>query len=200
MTRSAIALDLAAVRITGPMASCTILGQRLFRNDRRVTRITGNLRMRLAQGKFGAVSVIVGDRLPLLIVVAIVTFLPETPGVRIVCLVTAVAILWDLILVVAASVTRKTINIRVHPKQRVAGFLQVIVFCALPSVGEVALAAVIAARAAMLIVGRVTTDTRFRSLLVVPTHVTGIAQNGAMSACQFEVGLVVVELPARPTR
>ena len=103
VTGFATARELASMGIVSPMASRTVLRQRLFGNNRGVTGMASDLGMRLPQWEFRLGRVIVIDRMPLLIVVAVVALFPEAPCVGIICRVAAVTILGDFFLVIAAA-------------------------------------------------------------------------------------------------
>ena len=111
---------------------------------------------------------IVARDAPPLIVVAIAAFRAEARRVRVVGTVTAIAVLGDLLLVVAAAMAGGAIDLVVHAQQLEAGFLEVIVLGRLPLLSGMAFRAVGAARAAMLVVGRVTAGAALRGLLVAP--------------------------------
>jgi hypothetical protein len=70
----------------------------------------------------------------------------------------------------------------------------------LPFFGDVALAAVIAARSAMLIVGFMAAYAGLGRLLVAPSDVARVARHGHVRAGQFEIRLVMVEFAAGPAQ
>ena len=200
MAGFAAALELAAVRVLAAMASSAVLGEFLLRNHRGMTRVTVDLGVRPDERKVRLFRVVVGHRLPFLVIVAVVALLAKTRRVRVISLVAAVAVLRDLFLVITTAVAGDTVNVRVHAEQRVTGLLQVVILCCLPLLGDMALTAVAAARAPMLIIGGVTADAGLRSLLVMAANMAGIASHSPVRARELEVRLVVIEFSAGPTR
>ena len=200
MAGFAAAIELAAVRVLAAMASPAILWQFLLRNYRGMTGITVDLGVCSDEREARLFRVIVGHRLPFLVIVAVVALLTETPGVRIIGLVAAVAVLRDLVLVIATAVAGDAVNVRVYAEQRVTGLLQVVILRCLPLLGDVALTAVAAARATMLIIGGVAADAGLRCLLVMAAHVAGVTSHSPVRARQLEVRPVMIEFPTCPTR
>lgn len=196
----AAAGELSAMRVLAAMAARTVLREFLLCDHPGMTRITIDLGVCPDQREVRLFRVIVSDGLPFLVVVAVIALFTETPGVSIIGLVAAIAVLGDLVLVVATAVASYTVNIRVHTQQRIACLLQVVILRRLPLVGDMTLTAVAAARATMLIVGRVTADAGLRCLFVMATDMTGIASHGPMGARQPEARFVMIEFPTSPTR
>src|SRR5271166_441227 len=195
----AAAFELAAVRVLAAMAAEAVLGELLFRDDARVAGIAIGLGVCAHQRKFGLNRMIIRRRMPFLAVMAGLAFGAEARRMRVVRRVAAVAVLGNLFLVISAAMARETVDVRMHAEQRVMRFLEVIEFRCLPFLDRVAFAAVRTARAAVLIVGRMTSDARFRRLLVVAFDVAGIAGDRLMRARELEIRLVVLELAARPS-
>src|SRR5258708_443070 len=110
----------------------------------------------------------------------------------------AVAILGNLVLVVAAAMTGEAVDPVVRAQQLEAGFLEVIVFRRFPFLRGMALGAGIAAGAAMLIVSRVAADAALRRLFVGATDVAGVACKAAVSAGQSKLGPVVIVFCVSP--
>ena len=200
MAGFAAALELAAMRILTAMASTAVLWQCLPRNHRGMTGVAIDLGVRAEQRKVRFFRVIVGHRLPFLVVVAIIALLTESPGMRVIGLVAAVAVLRDLVLVVATAVAGYAVNVRVHTQQLVTGLFQVVKLRCLPLLGDMALTAVATARATMFIIGGVTADTGLRCLFVMAAYMAGVTSHRPMRTRQLEVGLIVIEFPAGPTR
>ena len=136
----------------------------------------------------------------MLVVVAVLAFRAEARGMGIIGLMAAVAVLRNLVLVIAAAMAGETVDLRVHAQEVIAGFLQMIVFRGLPLLGHVALCAILAARAAMLIVGGMTAIAALRHRLVAAADVAGIAGHRQVRAGQLEFRLVVIELSASPAQ
>src|ERR1700736_1646801 len=103
------------------------------------------LGVRARQCELGLRGVVVGHRLPSVIVMAIVALDTKTKGMSIIRLMAAVAILGDLVLVISTAVAGKAVDIRVYAQQRVAGLLEMIILRSLPLLRRVALCAVVAA-------------------------------------------------------
>ena len=168
-------LEFDAMRVGGTMAGDAVGAQFLLGRDRGVAGVAIELLVHADQRKLGARQVIIGHRLPDQIFMAIVALLPEAPGVRIVSLVAAVAVLGNLVLHVAAAVAADTINLRMTPEQRESGLLLVVELRCLPVAGGMALAAISTAIAAMDIVGGVATRAGFWGRLVLSTEVAPTA-------------------------
>ena len=138
-------------------------------------------------------------RLPSIVVMAVAALVAEAGGMRVVGAVAAVAVLRDLVLVVAAAVAGEAVDLGVHAEQLVAGLLEVIELRGLPLLGDVALGAVGAARAAVLIVRGVAADAGLRRLPCSGRrrgrHCRSRSQ---VRAGQLEVRLVMIELAAAP--
>ena len=98
------------------MATPTVLGKLLSRKRRAVTGVAFDLGVGADQRKFRFGRMIVGRRPPVLIVMAVLALRAEARGMRIVGLVAAVAILGNLVLVVAAAVTSQAVDLRVYAK------------------------------------------------------------------------------------
>ena len=200
MAGLAAALELAAVRVLAAMAASAVLGELLLRNHRGMTGVTVDLGVRPDERKMCLFCVIIGQRLPLLVIVAVIALLTEPRGVRVIGLVAAVTVLRDLVLVIASAVAGDAVDVRVHSEQRVTGLLQVVILRCLPLLGDMALTAVAAARAPMLIIGGVTADAGLRSLFVMAAYMAGITSHSPVRARQLETRRVVIEFPAGPTR
>ena len=196
----ASALELAAVRILAAMAARTVLGELLARYGGRVTGVAIDLGVRAHQRKFVLPGMVVVLDLPALVVVTVLAFLAEARRVRIVGLMAAVAVLRDLVLVVAAAVAGDAVDLIVHAEQFEFRFLEMVELRRLPFLGHVALAAVIAARSTMFIVGLMAAHAGLGRLLVPPSDVACIAGHGHVRARQFEVRLVMIELAAGPAQ
>lgn len=197
MAFCAAAGDLAGMRVFAAMAPLTVLGQLLgCLGD--VTGVAVELRVRALQRELVPRRVIVVHRVPLVVIVAVLALRTEAHGVGIVGAMTSIAILGDLILVVAASMARETVDVGMYAEQGESGFLEVIEFGGFPLLGGMAFAAIRAARTAVFIVGGMATDAAFRGLLVAAADVARIAGERGMRAIQLEVGLVVIEFAAAP--
>ena len=195
----AVALDFAAVRVLAAMAADAILGELLIGDRGRVAGVTIDLRMCAHQRKLVPSGMVVGlGELPMLVVVAIAAFGAEAIGMGIVGAVAAVAVLRDLILVVPAAVAGQAVDMGVCAQELIAGLLQMIVLGGLPFLGHVALAALLASRSTVLIVGGVTAGAGPRRRLVAARDVTRIAGERGVGSCQLELGLVMIELAAGP--
>ena len=200
MAGFAAALELAAMRVLAAMASSAVLWEFLLRNHRGMTRVAVEPGVHPDERKVRLFRVIVGHGLPFLVIVTVIALLTETPGVGVIGLVAAVAVLRDLVLVVATAVAGYAVNVRVRAEQRVTGLLQVVIPGRLPLLGDVALTAIAAARATMLIIGGMTADAGLRRLFVLAAHMAGIASHRAVRARQLETRLVMIEFPTGPTR
>lgn len=142
MTAVARLVQLAAVRIDTSMTIHAGLAELLSGDLGGVTGIAGDFSVRPDEGKLVTAGVIVIGDLPVAVVVTVLAAGPEARRVRIVGTMTAVTVLRDLLLVVAAAMAGQTINIAVRAQQRIAGFLEVIVFGRLPLLGDMALGAI----------------------------------------------------------
>ena len=190
--------ELAAMRILGAMTIDALLAQFLCRCHGAVAGMAVELGVHALQGEIVACRVIQIRYAPLLIVVAIAAFRAEAGGVRVVGTMAAVAILGNLVLIIAAAMTGAAVDPVVHAEQLEAGFLEMIVFRRFPFLGGMTFGARIAAGAAMLIVGCMAADAGLRSLFVGPADVAGVACNAAVGAGQPKLPLVVVEFRVSP--
>ena len=194
----AAASDLAAVRVFAAMASGAVFRQLAGRDVVGMASMAVDFRVCTQQREFVLRGVIVGNGTPLVIVMAVIALRTESMRVRIITSMAAVAVLGNLVLVVAAAMTGEAIKIGVRSKQRVAGFLQVIVFGGFPFLGDVAFAAVRPARTPMLIVGGMTADAGLRGGFVAPTDMTRIASRGRMGARQSKRRLIMIKFSTAP--
>lgn len=193
-------LELAAVRILAAMASGAVLGELLRGNYRGMAGVAIDLGVSAGQRILVALRVIVIRQPPTLIVMTVAAFRSKTGGMGIVSLVAAVAILGNLVVVVAAAMTGDAIGAVVHSEKFVAGFLEMIILRGFPLFGHMAFRAILAARSAVLIVGRMATDAALRGRLVVAADVTSVAGDVVVGSRQLELRLVVIELTAAPGR
>jgi hypothetical protein len=145
MTGFASALELAAVRVLTAMAACAILGQLLACNRCGVAGVAIDLGVRAEQRKLVLPGMIVIRYLPALVVVAIAALRAESRRVRIIGLVAALAVLRNLVFVIAAAMTGDAVDLVVHAQQFIAGFLEMVVLRRLPLLRHVALGAIFAA-------------------------------------------------------
>ena len=198
MTCFAAALEPAAVRILTAMAARAVLGELLGRRRRGVTRMAVDLGVYADQRKLGFPRMIIGDRPPSLVIMAVFALDAEPGRVSIVGLVAAVAVLRDFVLVISVAMAGEAIDVRVHTQQLIAGFLEVVVLRALPFFGRVALCAIHTARPTVFIVGCVTTVAGLRRRFVAAADMARIAGHRNVGAGQFEVRLVVFEPAAGP--
>lgn len=148
---------LAAVGIFAAMAALAILRQ-LVLSLSRMTGVAVELGVRAFEGKFVPSGMVVDERMPLVVAVAIAALRTKTARMRVVGAVAAVAILRDPVFVVAAAVTSETVDLGMRAEQRVTGLLRVIELGALPVLGSMTFAAVRTARTAMLVIGSMATD------------------------------------------
>src|ERR1700684_973286 len=110
MAGLAAALDLAAMWILAAMAVDTVLAELLLGGRRAVAGVTGDLGVRADEPELVAPEMIVVDRLPSIVIVAVLAFAAKAPGVRVVGPMAAVAVLWNLFLVVAAAMTGQAVE------------------------------------------------------------------------------------------
>src|ERR1700722_12799279 len=198
VTRFASALDLAAVRVFAAMAARTILGELLRGRRCGVAGVAVDLGVRAHQRELGFRGMIIGHRPPAVIIVAVLALGAESRCVRVVGLVAAVAILWNLVLVIAAAVAGQAVDLCMRTEELVPGLLEMIVLRRLPILRHVALCAIFAARSPVLIVGRMASRAGSRRRLVAPGDVTGIAAQRRMGSRQSEFGFVMIEPPTGP--
>src|ERR1700722_16408678 len=191
-------LELAAVRVLAAVAARAVLRQLLGRDRSGVTGVAIDLGVRAHQRKFVLPGMVVVLHLPVIIVVAVLAFLAESRRVRIIGLMAAIAVLRNLVLVVAAAVAGDAGDLIVHAEQCVVRLLEMVELRGLPFLGHVALAAVIAARAAVLIVGLVAAEAGLRGVLVMTSDVARIARHRQVRAGQLKVRLVMIEFAAGP--
>lgn len=194
------ARELPAMRVVTAMAARAVLRQRLLRNDRAMAGITVDLRVCPGQREFGLAPVVIGHRLPLLIVMAVIALHTEPSGMRVIGRMATIAVLGNLVLVIPTAMAGHAVDIGVHTQQGIAGFLEMVVLRGLPLLGHVAFAAFRAPRPAVFIVSCVTTNTRLRCLLIAAADVAGIASHCLVCTGQLEVRLLVIELPTCPTQ
>ena len=200
MAGLASGLELAAVRVCAAMATGAVPGELLARNGRGVTGVAIDLGVCAEQRKLVSPGMIIVDYAPAFVIVTVAALRTEARGVCVIRAVTAGAVLWNLILVIAAAMAGDAVDPIVHPLELIARLFQMIKLRSLPFLGHVALAALIAARSTMLVVSRMTTGTSLGSLQIPSADMAGIACDSGMSAGQFEVRLVMVKFPAAPTR
>src|SRR5580704_13725706 len=184
VTGFAPAADLAAMRVFAAVATHTVLGELLSIHRCGVADVTVSLGVRAHQRELGFRCVVISHRLPSVVVMAVVALGTETQRMSVIRLVTAVAVLRNLVLVISTAMAGKAVDVRVYAQQRVAGLLEMIVLRSLPFLRRMALCAVFASRAAVFIVGRVATDAGFRGRLVAARDVARIASHRRMGACQ----------------
>lgn len=114
MAGFASALELAAVRVFAAVAAGAVLGKLLRGHGRGMTGITVDLGVCAHQGKLMPFGMIVIFYLPALVVMTVFALPAEAPGMRIVGLVAAVAVLRNLILVIAAPMAGDAVDPVVH--------------------------------------------------------------------------------------
>jgi hypothetical protein len=178
---------LAGMWIFGAMTVHAALAELLRRRNGAVAGVTIELGVRALQVEVVPACVIQTRYAPPFIVVAVAAFRAEAGRVRVVGTVAAIAVLRNFFLVVAAAMTGGAADPVMRAEQIEAGFLEVIEFRGFPFLGGMAFRAGIAACAAMLIVGSVTTDAALRSLFVDTADVAGVASQAAMRAAQAKV-------------
>ena len=123
VTGLAAALELAAVRILAAMAADAVLGELLAWRPRPVWQVwQSSLACAPMQRELGLRGVIVGHRMPVIVVVAVLALGAEARGMRIVGPMAAVAVLRNLVLVIAAAMTGEAIDLGVHAEQRRSRF------------------------------------------------------------------------------
>lgn len=154
--------------------------------------------MNALQVEIVAGRVIQTCNVPPVIVVAIAALRAEAGGVRVVRAVAAVAILGNLFLVIAAAMAGGATDLVVRAEQSEAGLFQMVVLRRLPLPGGMAFRAGIAACAAMLVIGRVTSHAGLRSLLVGAADVARVAGQAEVRSGQAKLRPVVVEFGVRP--
>lgn len=198
MAGIAAGFELAAMRVIAAMTTGAVLGQLLARHRCGVTSVAIDLGMRTEQCKFVASGMIVTRHLPAIAAMAVGAIRAETAGVRVISLVTTAAVLWNLVPVVAAAMARDAIDLVVNPLEREPRLLEMVELRRLPFLGRMALAALLAARSTVFIVGGMTSGTGLGSLRVAAADVTGIACHRVVRARQLEIRLVVIELAAAP--
>src|ERR1700686_336498 len=93
--------------------------------------------------KFVTPGMVVILQRPMIVVMTVAAFLTETGGMRVVGLMAAVAVLGDLILVVARPMAGDAVDAVVHAQQLVARLLEVVVLCRPPLFGYVTFPAVL---------------------------------------------------------
>ena len=91
-------------------------------------------------------------RFPFIVVVALLTLSAKAAGVRVLALVAAEAVLWNLLLEITAAVTILAVDARVCTFQGEPGFFLVIELGCLPTRGGVAATTLHAALASMYVV------------------------------------------------
>lgn len=163
-----------------------------------MTRVAIELRVRAAQFVFGAQRVIVANLGPLLVTMAILAFFAKTRPMRILGTVATDTAAWQLVVKLAASMAGRTGQSRMATEQRKAGYLGVIEFRVAPTALGMTLTAVVAALAAMDIVGRVASGAGLGRAVVLAANVAGIAAHRAVRFDQAKIGLVVIELGGTP--
>lgn len=147
--------ELRRVRIGGPVATRAVSRQLLGCDRRRMAGLTVDFGVHADECKLGALCMIVGDRLPPAVAVAVIAAGTQTGRVCVIRTMATIAVFRNEFLVIAAAVTGETVKIGMRSQQRIAGLLQVIVLCVLPLRGVVALGALAAALAAVHVVSLV---------------------------------------------
>ena len=191
-------LEFHTVRAGSPMTGRTVRAELLLVGVGRMTGVASEPGVHADQCKFRFRQVVIFHRLPDLVTVATVALQAEAPGVRIIRLVAAVAILGNLVFEFAAAMTPQAINLGVAAQQREVGFLFVVEFRGLPFRRRVALAAIITTLVIMCVVGSVAAYTALGRFFVMATQMAGSAAHGPMRARQVEFGLAVIEVRAGP--
>lgn len=98
MALLALRTQLACVDVAGTMATGAVGRQFLFRNDRGMTGVAGNLLMPSRQVPVPVAGVLEGWRLPFIVAVALIALCAEATGVRVLALVAAEAVLGNFLL------------------------------------------------------------------------------------------------------
>ena len=199
MAIGAFAAHLAGVRILAAMATFAIFRQFCTRVGR-VTGMAVEFGVRALQRKFMPREMIVDNRMPLVVVMAILALRAKAPRVRVVGAMATIAILGDLLLVVAAAMAGEAVDVGVHAEQGIVRLLQVIELSGLPLLGGVAFGAVGTSGTAMFIVGGMAAHATFRRRLVAPADMAAIAGKRQVSAAQTEFSLAMVEFAPRPAQ
>src|ERR1700724_4276180 len=137
MASFASVLELAAMRIFALVAARAVLGQLLSGDGGGMAGVTIDLGMRGHQRKFVAPGMVVILQRPMIVVMTVAAFLTEAGGMRVVGLMAAVAVLGDLILVVARPMAGDAVDPVVHAQQLVARLLEVVVLRRPPLFGNV---------------------------------------------------------------
>jgi hypothetical protein len=190
--------EILAVRTGGAMAAVAVGTELLRGRIRGMAYVAIEFGMYPHQREFCLRQVIVLDGLPNLVVVAIVTFGAKTPGVRIIGLVAAVAVLRNLVLVHATAMAAETVYFGVPTEQRKPGFLFMIELCGLPFSRGVALAAIAAPLAAVCVVRQVATNAGLGAALVLATQVTAPATQSLVRSGQSKFSFAMVKARAGP--
>ena len=190
--------ELAAMRIFGAMTIDALLAQFLRRRHGAVAGVAVKLGVHALQGEVVARRVIQIRYAPLIIVVAIAAFRAEAGRMRVVGPMAAVAILGNLVLVIAAAMAGCAVDLVVRAQQLEAGFFEMIVFRRFPFLRGMAFRASLAACAAMLIVSRVAADAALWRLFVGTADVTGVACEAAVGPGQSKLRPLVIEFGVRP--
>ena len=137
----ALLAKLAGMDITGTVAARAVVRQFLGRHVCRVAGMTVDLCMEAGELPMSVAVVVETRWLPLLVAVAFAAVFTEAPGVRILALVAADALPWQLVLEVSRAVAVLTVNSGVHSLEAEPGLFFVVEFRGLPARRGVAIAA-----------------------------------------------------------
>lgn len=133
--------EVLAVRTRRAMTAAAIRAQLLSSRVRGVTDVAIQLGVYPLQRELGLRQMIVLDGFPHLVVVAVGALGAEASRVRVHRAVATVAVLRDLVLVHAAAVTPKAVQLRVSTEKGKTSLPFVIELCCLPFDSRMALAA-----------------------------------------------------------
>ncbi len=150
------------------------------------------------QSKTSFLGVVIFDRSPGVVVMALITFDAKSKTVIVVRSMTTGTGRGQLGFIVAAAMAVGAINVGVLAYQGEMRFAFMIIGGGMPFGRRMALGAIIATRSLMHIIGGVAAHAAARRLLVMTADVTGIAAQRLVRSRQSVVGLAVVKLATRP--
>src|SRR2546429_403108 len=188
---SAVLAQIALVHVVLAMAVDTLLAD-VAVLARQMTLLAWNRDVQAHQRKAREVVIEAHAGAPARRRVALIAFLAELAGVRVLRLVTAGALARQLVLEIARAVAVVAGDAVVHALERETGLLLVIELRVLPGAGDVTLGALDTPVAVVHVVRLVARDAFFGRIFITVAEVTGRAGRLTVLVPQWKRGLVVI--------
>jgi len=198
MALLAVCSQFAGMDVAGAMTAVARCAELLLADYGGMACMTINLCMSTGQRKFRVAIVVKGAGLPGAGAVTAAAIRAQARCVGIFSRVTAVTVLWNLILHATGLVACATVDFCVRAFERKFGFFEMVELCGLPTRRSVALVAFDSAAACVRIVRCVTRYALFGSALVAIAEVTRKARHFGVFVEQRELRLAVIEFGFGP--